>query len=140
MSPLKREFERIKLSPDFSEDEFRCPCPRHERNEPSGMKMDEIFIAILQDVRYDAKIPFVITSGYRCRAHQLEVDPKVSNSAHVRGMAADIGCVRSSDRYRILASAVSRINRIGIGKEHIHLDADPNLPPDVIWLEEELEN
>ena len=138
MSPLKREFERTRLSPDFVEDEFRCPCYRHERNEPSGIKMDEVFIAILQDVRSDAKIPFVITSGYRCQQYQMEVDPKVPNSAHVRGMAADIGCPRSSDRYRILAAAVSRINRIGIGKNHVHLDIDPNLPPDMVWIEEDL--
>jgi len=136
MSPLKREFERIKLTPDFYEDEFRCPCPRHERNEPSGVKMDEFFVAMLQDIRDDARIAFTITSGYRCPEYQLEVDPKVPNSSHVRGMAVDIACTTSFNRYRIINAAVPRCNRIGIGKEHVHLDSDISLPPAVIWLEE----
>lgn len=46
---------------------------------------------MLEALRQELGVPFVITSGYRCPAHNRLVGG-AANSYHVQGMAADIAC------------------------------------------------
>lgn len=101
--------------------------------EGSGKFMQPSFLAKLEEARAFAKVPFVINSGFRTKAHNKAVGG-VENSSHTKGWAVDIRATTSAERFVIL-SALMRIgfNRIGIANSFIHVDMDPNKPANVIW-------
>jgi len=110
----------------FKIDEFKCPCC-------GQVHMNEAFIKALDYARDLAKIPFVVVSGYRCPKHNAEVGG-VPDSAHTKGMAADIRCENSSDRFIMIEAArAAGIKRIGIGENFLHFDIDPSKPQRVMW-------
>lgn len=114
----------------FSPDEFLCRCGCGKGAD----KMQPRFLVLLDSAREEAGIPFVVTSGYRCPEYNIEVGG-VSSSAHTDGYAADIKCDGSRTRHKIVTAAINAgFLRIGIHKNFIHLDCDPDKPPDVIWL------
>ncbi len=105
----------------------------------SGELMDEEFIADLDKCRDRADIPFVVTSGFRTDNHQAKLKeegyPVSENSAHLLGMAADIRCRNSTERFLIVASAITvGIQRIGIGENFVHLDNAEDKGGPFIWL------
>ena len=65
---------------NFSASEFKCPCCDKQQ-------MDWSFTEKLDYARNIAGIPFIITSGYRCPAHNQAVGG-VSSSSHIHGHAA----------------------------------------------------
>lgn len=100
----------------------------------SGANMDAHFLELLDQIRGDAGIPFQINSGYRTAAHNMEVGGG-PNSAHTRGMAADIRATTGRQKALIvMAAARHGIKRMGIGKTFVHLDIDSTLPNPTIWL------
>jgi uncharacterized protein YcbK (DUF882 family) len=100
----------------------------------SGKLMDEELLNILDQMRSDAGIPFIITSGYRTLEHNKAVGGK-PNSAHTRGLAVDISAPDSKSKYLIIReSFVNGVSRIGIGKTFIHIDLDKSLPQNVVWV------
>jgi uncharacterized protein YcbK (DUF882 family) len=100
----------------------------------SGSRMDPHFLDLLDGIREEAGIPFHIISGFRTLAHNLEVNGG-PNSAHTRGMAADIQANTGRQKFLIIRAAViNGIKRIGIGKTFIHVDADSTLPNPTMWL------
>lgn len=100
----------------------------------SGKLMDETFLAMLEDARNIANIPFKINSGFRTIEHNKEAKGK-SNSSHLRGLAADIYCVDSRSRFTIVSALQQAgFNRIGISKSFIHCDIDTNKSKNVIWI------
>ncbi len=113
----------------FTFDEFDSP------DAPgSGASMDKHFLDLLDKIREAANIPFYINSGFRTPAHNASVGGK-ANSAHVRGLAADIQAHSGVDKFAIIQAAIiNGIQRIGIGKSFIHLDNDSSLPYPTIWL------
>ena len=91
-------------------------------------KMSHAMLLRLERVRRYAKVPMKVTSDYR--------DPKDDddNSAHTRGLAVDIACTTSRDRFAIVNAALAvGIKRIGVYDRHIHLDVDDSLPQGVMW-------
>ena len=104
----------------------------------SGAKMDKEFLAMIDEARHLAGVPFKINSGYRTQAHHNSLTKKgyktAKNSAHLRGFAADIHCPDSLNRYAIILGLLGAgFNRIGVANTFIHVDNDPSLPEDVIW-------
>ena len=99
----------------------------------SGEVMDMEFLSRLDQARSLCDIPFRITSGYRSEAHNRKVGG-VSNSSHLKGLAADIACTNSAARH-IIVSALLKVglNRIGIANTFIHVDRDSSKPANVIW-------
>lgn len=118
----------------FQSEEFNSPdLPE------SGELMDLDFIALLDQCRHRAGMPFVVNSGYRTANHQDKLKeegyPVSENSAHLIGKAADIRCRNSSERYLIVGAAVSvGFTRIGIGKNFIHLDTAEDKGGPFIWI------
>lgn len=115
----------------FTLDEFDSP------DAPgSGKNMDTHFLELLDAIREEAGIPFHINSGYRTQEHNRS--PQVNggpNSAHLRGMAADIRATTGRQKALIvMAAARHGIKRMGIGRSFIHLDCDSTLPNPTIWL------
>ncbi len=117
------DWDRIRF---FRKSEFACSC--------CGVVTLDISFALRLDLaREIAGMPFVITSGYRCHAHNVEVGG-VKQSAHMAGLAADISCPDSVTRLKILRGLiVAGFRRIGIGKNFIHCDVDASKPNNV-WL------
>ncbi len=99
----------------------------------SGSRMKTYFLNMLVEAREKAGIPFVITSGYRTRLHNKRVGG-VSGSSHTKGVAVDIRCRNSKDRFKIIQAAIEvGITRIGVSGKFIHLDADEQKAQNVIW-------
>lgn len=99
----------------------------------SGINMDETFLIMLDNARSLAGVPFNINSGYRTQAHNLKVGGS-PNSSHMLGLAADIRCTDSSNRYFILNSLLDAgFTRIGIYQNFIHVDLDNTKVQNVIW-------
>lgn len=116
----------------FEPGEFKCPCGECEFSEDGNM--DPTFMRKLTNARDFAEVPFVINSGRRCVKHNAEVGGK-EDSPHTRGMAVDIKCVNSTQRFRMVRSLIGcAFRRIGVYGTHIHVDNDTTKPPDVMWL------
>ena len=118
---------------NFTYDEFDSPL-----QEGSGQLMSNEFLSMLDHARDLAGVPFKITSGYRVEA---DIDRlrkqgyKVSlTSSHLKGVAADIACTNSQDRFNIIDALLSvGFSRIGIADTFIHVDIDIDKPLFSIW-------
>ncbi len=109
----------------FAVEELTCKCGCGSCN------MDESFMLKLDFAREIAEIPFVVTSGYRCAAHNKAVGSKTEN--HTSGRAADIYCIDDMYRERIVKALINAdFSRIGLGSNFIHVDSMPRRG--AIWL------
>lgn len=112
----------------FKEAEFKRCTP-----SCSLQDMDQGFMITLDALRAQAGIPLVITSAYRSVAYEKKKG-RSGNSAHTRGVAVDIRCNSSSNRFKITKAAMDlKIRRIGFGNGFIHIDTDTSLSQDVAW-------
>ena len=118
----------IKYKAYFNSEEFDSPdLPGSGEN----MKME--FINQLITVRDLYNNPINISSGYRTMKHNKNVGGK-SNSAHLRGYAADLVVNNSYERLMILRAVIlTGFTRVGIANDFIHIDCDPSLPQNVLW-------
>lgn len=115
------------LTPHFSEDELCCKCPRRECN------MDQAFLALLEELRIRYGKQLTINSGYRCPEYNDTLKNSVAGSKHCLGMAVDIGCIDSKERYELLALAIDiGFGGIGIAKDFIHVDSRTD--EKVMWV------
>lgn len=119
------DWERIKF---FKPHEF------DSRDLPgSGKGMDADFVCRLDMLRLMCGFPLIINSGFRTPMHNASVGGK-ANSAHLRGLAADIQVADSSQRFKLKRLAhMLGFRRIGNGSSFVHLDCDLSLPQDVEW-------
>lgn len=111
----------------FKKSEFTCKC---------GCKQNLINVEMLEmldKARAMAKMPFVVTSGYRCPKHPESI--KNPTSSHIKGLAVDIKCTDSKTRATIMdALGYVGFRRFGIAKSFIHVDIDNEKSNPVIWL------
>jgi len=113
----------------FKLDEFACPCGCGRHYD----KMDHELIDFLDMMRGDYGYPIIINSGYRCPSYNTTIGGSMQ-SAHMRGMAADLHCPDSATRFWMVDYLIaSEIKRIGIGSNFLHIDIDWRLPQGVIW-------
>tara|TARA_R110000744_G_C19079629_1_gene531125 strand:+ start:274 stop:630 length:357 start_codon:yes stop_codon:yes gene_type:complete len=111
---------------------------QHEFDSPdlegSGALMDCDFLEKLQRAREITDIPFKINSGYRTIEHNSTLENSKPNSSHLKGLAVDISCTDSRSRFFIVTSLLEAgFTRIGVGSSFIHVDADLEKSPNVIW-------
>ncbi len=96
---------------------------REEFTDPDEMSLD--FLYLLNAARGAAGVPFRVSSSYR---------DDDENSAHMGGVAVDIKCTMSRERMRILAGLLRvGFRRIGIYRNHVHVDLDRTKEQDVLW-------
>lgn len=113
----------------FHHSEFDSPDIKN-----SGILMDNDFILLLNEARKSAGIPFIINSGYRSKSHNKKIGG-VKDSSHLKGLAVDIKCINSRDRYIIIKALLDcGFHRIGINKSYIHVDMDESKKHSVSWL------
>ena len=99
----------------------------------SGQMMDKDFLNLLDQARDRFDKPININSGFRTPAHNESVGGK-ENSSHLKGLAADVACIASRDRFELIDIFLDLgINRIGIADTFIHIDVDPEKSSNVIW-------
>jgi hypothetical protein len=114
--------------------DFTCKCDGF-CDHPSAIS--PALVAKLDKIRDLIGKPFTILSGTRCERYNRKFGGKL-RSSHVprkgTSFAADISCPDAAFRFAFLAAALPMFNRIGLGKDFIHVDDDPELPPNVIWL------
>ena len=121
------KWEREPVKSHFARHEFICACCGRE-------EMDPDFLFRLALARAEAGVPFIINSGWRCVTHNRQVGGS-PDSSHKHGYAVDIKAVDSPTRFKIIRGlTLTCFNRIGIRKNFIHVDADPEKPPGVVWL------
>ena len=76
----------------------------------SGAKMDKEFLAMIDEARHLAGVPFKINSGYRTQAHHEALGKRgyktAKNSAHLTGHAADIHAPNTILRFAIVAACI----------------------------------
>ena len=109
----------------FSKRELSCPCC-------GVMGRDQEFMDILEAVRKEYGKPMKLNSSFRCAAHNEAIKAK-SSSSHCLGLAVDIACEGSRQRYDLIRHLSKHVTRIGIGEEFIHADNDLHKSPNVIW-------
>ena len=123
------------LSKNFSRYEIQCSCGCDAK------WISPELIEKLQHVRDIIGKPMTITSGVRCEAFNASINGSLVSS-HIpdedgMGLAVDIACINSIDRYELVEVAQKFFKRIGIAGEHsgnfIHLDVGPYKTQDVIW-------
>ena len=72
------------ISPHFAVSEFQCGCGRCEIQ-----RADPRLFAMLEELRECVGRPIVISSGYRCEAHNRKVGGSTF-SKHCAGLAVDL--------------------------------------------------
>lgn len=107
---------------------YRCACGDCDARPTPQL------LLFLDKARHYARIPFIITSGPRCHDHNIEVGGS-KTSEHITGQAADVRAQTSRERFFIVDAALKTgFERIGIGRDFIHLGLSPNHDSQVIWL------
>ena len=118
----------MKTSKYFAPAEFKRCIPSCSIED-----MDQRFLNTLDAIRALAGIPLVLNCAYRSVAWD-RAKGRSGNSAHTRGLAADIRCNANGTRSKIITAALRLgVSRIGIGKNFVHIDTDTSLPQNVIW-------
>ena len=113
----------------FSANEFLCKCGCGKGIE----SMDEDFLWELDKARGIAEVPFVLTSAFRCKEYNLEIS--IPTSSHVKGLAVDIACTASYNRFKIVQALIKvGIDRWGVRHDFIHCDSDPDKPRELFWV------
>lgn len=96
--------------------------------------LNKSLVTRLNIARHEAGIPFIITSGLRSEEKNKQV-AGVGDSAHLKGLAVDILCKTSNQRFLIIKGAIEAgFQRIGIYKNHVHLDIDMSKPYKIIFM------
>lgn len=112
----------------FTYEEFDSPDI-----QGSGQLMDRRILDMLDHARHLYGKPIKINSGYRTPQHNEAVGG-VSSSSHLKGLAADVSCVLSDERYKLIQILMEvGFRRLGVAKTFIHVDIDEGKAQDVIW-------
>jgi zinc D-Ala-D-Ala carboxypeptidase len=113
----------------FKKSEFDCGCG-------CGYNiMSESVLLALDTARETLGFPLVITSGCRCQKYNDRLKNSVPDSAHVLGLAVDIDCTESQNRFLLLSTLTNLgFKRFGIGKTFLHADLDASKPQYCVWL------
>ncbi len=112
----------------FNYEEFDSPDI-----QGSGQLMDPELLDMIDKAREIYGKPIRVNSGYRTEDHNRKVGG-VDSSSHLKGLAIDVACVRSNDRFKMLTALIEvGFNRIGVASTFIHVDIDKDKSQNVIW-------
>jgi len=112
----------------FTHEEFDSPDI-----QGSGQLMDEKILSMIDKARDMFAKPIKVNSGYRTEKHNTKIGG-VKNSSHLTGLAIDISCNNSLDRFQLIMILMAvGFNRIGIASSFIHIDIDLSKSANVMW-------
>ena len=99
----------------------------------SGCNMSQEILSMLDAARKIYGKPMRITSGFRTKTHNKKVGG-VESSSHLKGLAADIACSESRNRFDMIKALLEvGFKRLGVAGTFIHVDIDKNKSQNVIW-------
>lgn len=109
----------------FKPAEFACRC--------CGVsKMDPVFLEEVDELRHRFGRPLVISSGYRCPRHNVQVSSTGRTGPHTTGRAADLLIDRAPALEVLRIALALRFTGIGVSQKgaarFIHVDNLPNAP------------
>lgn len=107
----------------FKKSEFACKCGRYCDGYPA--EVDMTMVRYADAIRERLGVPVTVNSGLRCKQHNANVDG-VSNSQHVGGGAADLGCPAGKTVAQMVAAAeavMGDTGGIGTYSWGIHIDS-----------------
>jgi|SanBayMetagenome_1026888.scaffolds.fasta_scaffold164347_1 uncharacterized protein YcbK (DUF882 family) len=120
--------ENKQLTKHFNSSEFECPC-KQCKNANQYISLE--LLELLEKVREAYGHPIVVTSGYRCPAHNVKIGGAKSSS-HLAGLAADISpkLITLDDLDTLYEICYNTFSNIGDGrnKKFIHVDVRPAKP------------
>ena len=94
----------------------------------------DVLVYPLDYARTISGIPYKLTSACRNPEQNKKAGGK-DTSSHLDGWAVDILADNSVSRFKIIMGLIrAGFTRIGIGKDFIHADKDPNKPAEVTWV------
>jgi len=117
----------------FKLEDFACPCC-------GANEINYDFVTRLDMLRDLCNFPLIVTSGYRCPAHNAKVSTTGEHGPHTTGRAADLS-VRGAQALYLVGQAFA-LNFRGVGVSQrgdarfIHVDDLPNAdgqPRPMIW-------
>jgi uncharacterized protein YcbK (DUF882 family) len=112
----------------FIHEEFDSPDV-----QGSGQMMSNDMLSKIDMIREEFGKPIYINSGYRTEYHNEKVGGSPTSS-HLKGLAIDVSCNNSSDRFKLINLFIKHgIKRIGVAKTFIHIDVDKDKSQNVIW-------
>jgi len=95
--------------------------------------MSQEILSMLDAARKIYGKPMRITSGFRTKNHNKKVGG-VESSSHLKGLAADIACSESRNRFDMIRALLEvGFKRLGVAGTFIHVDIDKNKSQNVIW-------
>lgn len=106
----------------FKKSEFACKCGKYCGGYPAEIDMNMVKIA--DKIRAKIGKPITINSGLRCKTHNANVGG-VSNSQHLLGKAADLGCPNGCTPTQMASIAegiMGNTGGIGVYSWGIHID------------------
>lgn len=106
--------DRLYETENFSRRELQCRCGTCQ-----FPGMDRVFMLMMQRLReiYDA--PMVVSSAYRCSAHNMRVSSSGSAGPHTTGKAMDIR-VSGQAAFRLLTAACAlRYRDLTTCRDHV---------------------
>ena len=118
----------------FKPRDFTCRC-EGLCGHPDVISPD--LVAKLDKIQDLIGMPVIVLSGTRCEKFNRKSGGRERSAHTVKSgvsHAADIRCLDAAFRFAFLTAALPLFNRVGIGKESIHVDDDPELPPNAVWL------
>lgn len=107
----------------FTRSEFKCKCGGRFCNG-YPVEIDMNMVKIADKIREKIGKPITINSGLRCKTHNANVGG-VSNSQHLYGSAADLGCPAGctpSQMSSVAEKIMGDAGGIGIYPWGIHID------------------
>ena len=107
----------------FTREEFKCKCGGRFCNG-YPVEIDMNMVKIADEIRNRIGKPIQINSGIRCKTHNANVGG-VSNSQHLYGNAADLGCPSGCTPEQmdsIAEEIMGNTGGIGIYSWGIHID------------------
>lgn len=118
--------------------DFKSKFNQKNGTNAGANNMQGFFLDMIAKAEQIYGKPFTINSGYRSKQYQeqLRKNPKIKaakNSPHVQGVAADIS-LRGENANKII-DALKKVglNRFGVGKSFLHVDAGDRINPR-IWV------
>jgi uncharacterized protein YcbK (DUF882 family) len=106
----------VEHFPDYiTKKEVQCKCGCGEMPKLK-------FVLKIYAARIIAGVPFVFTSFMRCKKYNEKIGG-AKNSAHIDGLACDIYCVDSVQRFKIMRALMAvGFQLIEVADQHIHVD------------------
>ena len=129
----------------FNISEFDSGLPNEEG---TGKNMSPLFLDFIDELRARCDFPFRVTSGWRSKKYHQSLSNRgyhtIPNSAHLKGLAADIAISDSVKRALFVGHALQLVHELGLpfrvgiaGKSKgnfCHIDIDEEKTNPRLWI------